>query len=41
MTTTDPALEGDSQVEIDALFMNLKSTAKQVVKFIPEMPKEA
>lgn len=29
------------QVEIEALFMNLKSTAKQVVKFIPEMPKEA
>ena len=28
-------------VEIEALFMNLKSTAKQVVKFIPEMPKEA
>ena len=37
----DPAMEGSSQVEIDALFMNLKSTAKQVVKFIPEMPKEA
>lgn len=33
--------EGDEQVEIEALFMNLKSTAKQVVKFIPEMPKEA
>ena len=33
--------EGEAQVEIEALFMNLKSTAKQVVKFIPEMPKEA
>ena len=32
---------GEEQVEIEALFMNLKSTAKQVVKFIPEMPKEA
>jgi ATP-dependent Lon protease len=32
---------GEDQVEIEALFMNLKSTAKQVVKFIPEMPKEA
>jgi ATP-dependent Lon protease len=31
----------EDQVEIDALFMNLKSTAKQVVKFIPEMPEEA
>jgi ATP-dependent Lon protease len=31
----------EDQVEIQALFMNLKSTAKQVVKFIPEMPKEA
>ncbi len=34
-------LAGTDQVEIEALFMNLKSTAKQVVKFIPEMPKEA
>ncbi len=35
-------IEGsEEQVEIEALFMNLKSTAKQVVKFIPEMPKEA
>lgn len=33
----DPA----EQVEVEALFMNLKSTAKQVVKFIEEMPKEA
>ena len=32
---------GAEAVEIEALFMNLKSTAKQVVKFIPEMPKEA
>lgn len=31
----------EDQVEIEALFMNLKSTAKKVVKFIPEMPKEA
>jgi ATP-dependent Lon protease len=31
----------EDQVEIEALFMNLKSTAKQVVKFIPEMPQEA
>src|SRR5699024_1408279 len=29
------------KVEIQALFRNLKSTAKQVVKYIPEMPKEA
>lgn len=29
------------RVEISALFRNLKTTAKQVVKFIPEMPKEA
>ncbi len=35
-----PANPGE-QVEIEALFMNLKGTAKQVVKFIPEMPKEA
>ncbi len=31
----------ERDVEIDALFRNLKNTAKQVVKFIPEMPKEA
>ncbi len=31
----------EDEVEIEALFMNLKSTAKQVVRFIPEMPKEA
>jgi ATP-dependent Lon protease len=38
----EPEAEGpEDQVEIQALFMNLKSTAKQVVKFIPEMPKEA
>ncbi|MGM0559247.1 MAG: endopeptidase La, partial [Myxococcota bacterium] len=35
------AASPEDQVEIQALFMNLKSTAKQVVKFIPEMPKEA
>jgi len=29
------------KVEVSALFRNLKTTAKQVVKFIPEMPKEA
>ncbi|MFU8804301.1 MAG: LON peptidase substrate-binding domain-containing protein, partial [Bradymonadaceae bacterium] len=34
-------LTPEQQVEIDALFLNLKGTAKQVVKFIPEMPKEA
>jgi ATP-dependent Lon protease len=34
-------VSSEDQVEIEALFMNLKSTAKQVVKFIPEMPKEA
>jgi ATP-dependent Lon protease len=37
----DDELTSEQQVEIDALFLNLKSTAKQVVKFIPEMPKEA
>jgi ATP-dependent Lon protease len=31
----------EENVEIQALFMNLKSTAKKVVKFIPEMPEEA
>ncbi len=38
---TPEAPAGEEQVEIEALFRNLKSTAKQVVKFIPEMPKEA
>lgn len=38
---SDEELSADQQVEIEALFLNLKSTAKQVVKFIPEMPKEA
>jgi len=33
--------ETERDVEVDALFRNLKKTAKQVVKFIPEMPKEA
>ena len=28
-------------VEVEALFRNLKETAKEVVRFIPEMPKEA
>jgi ATP-dependent Lon protease len=35
----EPEFERD--VEIDALFMNLKSTAKQVVKYLPDMPREA
>ncbi len=33
--------ETERDVEVDALFRNLKITAKQVVKFIPEMPREA
>ncbi len=33
--------EFERDVEVDALFLNLKNTAKQVVKFIPEMPREA
>ena len=37
----DEEAQDIDDVEIEALFMNLKSTAKQVVKFIPEMPKEA
>ncbi len=37
----EPNTTESEKVEIDALFMNLKQTAKQVVKFIPEMPKEA
>ncbi|MEZ4460402.1 MAG: LON peptidase substrate-binding domain-containing protein [bacterium] len=37
----DGKANAEDQVEIEALFMNLKSTAKQVVKFIEEMPKEA
>ncbi len=37
----DDAETAGDQVELEALFMNLKSTAKQVVRFIPEMPKEA
>ncbi len=36
-----PEPTAEERVEIEALFRNLKSTAKQVVKFIPEMPKEA
>jgi ATP-dependent Lon protease len=47
---TEPFLEAefehleedtDRTVEVEALFRNLKETAKEVVKFIPEMPKEA
>lgn len=36
-------LEEDSErdIEVEALFRNLKTTAKQVVKYIPEMPREA
>ncbi|MDX9723239.1 MAG: endopeptidase La [Myxococcota bacterium] len=36
-------LEDDAErdVELEALFRNLKNAAKQVVKFIPEMPKDA
>ncbi|MBN1945921.1 MAG: endopeptidase La [Bradymonadales bacterium] len=46
----EPFLKGEFQtieeprerdVEIEALFRNLKTTAKQVVRYIPEMPKEA
>jgi ATP-dependent Lon protease len=36
-----PTPSAEDKVEIQALFRNLKTTAKQVVKFIPEMPKEA
>lgn len=31
----------ERDVEIDALLLNLKNTAKEVVKYIPEMPREA
>ncbi|MFT4705455.1 MAG: ATP-dependent Lon protease [Bradymonadia bacterium] len=31
----------DDDVELEALFRNLKTTAKQVVKYLPEMPREA
>ena len=37
----EPTPVTSDQVEIEALFKNLKATAKQVVKFIPEMPREA
>lgn len=40
-TLEEESTDEAEKVEIDALFMNLKQTAKQVVKFIPEMPKEA
>jgi ATP-dependent Lon protease len=50
ITGTEPYLRGefeiirepeDRDVEIEALFRNLKNTAKQVVRYIPEMPNEA
>lgn len=50
MVETEPYLKGEFEplsepderdVEIDALFRNLKTTAKQVVRYIPEMPSEA
>ena len=31
----------ERDVEVDALFRNLQNTAKQVVRYIPEMPREA
>lgn len=41
-TLQEPAeLSPEDQVEIEALFRNLKEKAKQVVKFITEIPKEA
>lgn len=36
----EPEIE-EPGLEVDALFMNLKQTSKQVVKYIPEMPREA
>lgn len=33
--------DNTTSVEVEALFRNLKETAKEVVRFIPEMPKEA
>ena len=33
--------EKSRSVDVEALFRNLKETAKEVVRFIPEMPKEA
>jgi ATP-dependent Lon protease len=50
VSQTEPYLVGEFEVlsddferdvEVDALFMNLRNTAKQVVKYIPEMPREA
>ena len=50
VTDDEPFLKGEFEfvpekdyrdVEIDALFRNLKATAKQVVRYIPEMPNEA
>lgn len=37
----DVSVDYEHNVEIDALVMNLKNTAKQVVKFLPDMPREA
>ncbi len=50
VTQTEPFMRGafevtpedrERSVEVEALFRNLKETAKEVVKYIPEMPKEA
>jgi ATP-dependent Lon protease len=50
VTSEDPYLVGEFEaipedeerdIEVEALFRNLKTTAKQVVKYIPEMPREA
>ncbi|MCB9533630.1 MAG: endopeptidase La, partial [Myxococcales bacterium] len=50
LTKDDPYLVGEFEVlaedatrdvEVEALFRNLKSTAKQVAKYIPDMPREA
>lgn len=35
------SVSDERSVEIDALVMNLKNTAKQVVKYLPDMPREA
>jgi len=50
VTQEEPFMRGEFEtihetrsksVQVEALFRNLKETAKEVVKFIPEMPKEA
>jgi len=33
--------DGDKDVEVDALFINLRNTAKEVIKLMPEIPNEA